>query len=114
MDSIWTLRGKARVAALCTCAIGLLAAGTAVAAEPDSMSEAKATGDPAASAGVLPIPDVITYKGQEIDEATSVKLDLACMQTAKAYICKDSTEEFEAGGETAARRNTRPNARAMK
>jgi hypothetical protein len=112
MNSIWTLRGKAQVAALCACAIGLLAAGNAAAAQPDSMSEAKAMGDPAASAEALPIPDVVTYKGQDIDEATSVELGLACMQTAKAYICKDSTEEFEAGDETAARRNTGKGAHA--
>ena len=70
-------------------------------------------GDPAADAPVLPTPGVITYKGEEIDEATSVKLGLACMQTAKAYICKDSTDEFEAGDEAAAsRKNTRKGAQA--
>lgn len=102
------LSGKVSAALLCACAIGLALASFAAAAEPDSMSEARAMGDPAAEAPVLPTPGVITYKGEEIDEATSVKLGLACMQTAKAYVCKDSTDEFEAGEEAAAsRKNTR-------
>lgn len=107
------LSEKVVAAILCLGALGLLSAGVAVAAGPDSMSEARAMGDPAADAPVLPTPGVITYKGEEIDEATSVKLGLACMQTAKAYICKDSTEEFEAGDEAAAsRKNTRNGAHA--
>jgi hypothetical protein len=103
------LSEKVIAAILCLSAVGLLSAGVSVAAEPDSMSEARAMGDPAADAPVLPTPGVITYNGEEIDEATSVKLGLACMQTAKAYICKDSTEEFEAGGEATASRKNTPN-----
>jgi hypothetical protein len=94
--------GSLLAALLCFSAIGLSNVSFAAAAEPDSMSEAKAMGDPAADAPVLPTPDVITYKGEEIGEATSVKLGLACMQTAKAYVCKDSTEEFEGGDEAVA------------
>ena len=75
------LSKKLLAALLCLSAVGL-SAGVAAAAEPDSMSEARAMGDPAADAPVLPTPGVITYKGEEIDEATSVKLGLACMQTA--------------------------------
>lgn len=97
---------KVSVALLCICAIGLMNAGIAAAAEPDSMSEARAMGDPAADAPVLRTPDAITYKGKEIDEATSVKLGLACMQTATEYICKDSTDEFETGGKATASRKT--------
>ncbi len=68
-------------------------------------------GDPAAEAPTAATPEVIIYKGAEIDEATSVELGLACMQTAKAYVCKDSTDEFETGGEAAAsRKNTRKGA----
>ena len=64
-------------------------------------------GDPAADASVLPTPDVITYFGEEITEATVLEQDLACMQTAQEYICKDSTAEFGDGGATASRKNTR-------
>jgi hypothetical protein len=68
-------------------------------------------GDPAADAPTAATPEVILYEGKEIDEATSVELGLACMQTAKAYVCKDSTDEFETGGEAAAsRKNTRKGA----
>jgi hypothetical protein len=106
-----TIRGsttQVMVALVSALALGLLTCGLAVAAEPSSMSEARETGDPAADAAVLPVPDTVTYYGKEIDKAAAVELGLACMQTAKEYICKDSTDEFGSGDEAAAaRRNTR-------
>jgi hypothetical protein len=105
------LSGKLTAALLCVCAVGLLNTGFAAAAEPSSMSEARAMDDPAANAPTAATPEVILYKGKEIDEATSVELGLACMQTTKAYVCKDSTDEFETGGEAAtSRKNTRKGA----
>ena len=71
--------------------------GTTTVEQPGSMAEARAMGDPAASAPTAPMPEVTIYKGEEIDEETVVELGLACMQTPKAYICKDSTDEFEGG-----------------
>jgi hypothetical protein len=81
-------------ALLCVCAVGLLTAGLATAAEPDSMSEAKAMGDPAASAPTAPTPELFTYEGGEISEAAAISQGLACMQTLDEFVCKDSTAEF--------------------
>lgn len=105
-----TIRGsttRVMVAAVSALALGLLTCGLAAAAEPSSMSEAREMGDPAAGAAVLPVPDRVTYYGEEIDKATAVALGLACMQTAQEYICKDSTDEFGDGGEAGARQNIR-------
>lgn len=92
--------GKLPAALLCICAIGLLSTGVAAAKEPQSMAEARAMGDPAASAPTHPAPEVRIYKGEEISEATWTELGLACMQTPSKWICKDSVSEFQ--GDSAA------------
>src|SRR6476469_8059148 len=89
------------VALLCICAIGLL---NAVAAEPDSMSEARAMDDPAASASVHSAPELIIYKGEQISEATWHELGLACMETRTKFICRDSVGEFDSSPIEAASR----------
>jgi hypothetical protein len=96
--------GKVFAALLGVCALGLLDAGIAASAEPSSMAEARAMGDPAASAPVHPSPDVRIYKGEEISEATWAELDLACMQTPAKWVCKDSVKEFKDVAATATRR----------
>lgn len=67
-------------------------------AQPSSMSEAEAVGDPAASAPVLPTPEVFSYHGEQISEATVEELELACLQTEGEFLCKDDSSEF--GGES--------------
>jgi hypothetical protein len=95
MTSASVLSGRLVAAALCVCAVGLLAAGTAAAAAPSSMPEAEATGDPAANAPVLAAPTEFEYKGDQISEATAVELELACLQTGSEVVCKNSTGEFD-------------------
>lgn len=93
----------------CICAIGVLGAGMAAADQPRSMSEAKAMDDPAASAPSIPAPELFTYRGEEIDEGTAQKLGLACLQTAKEFVCKDSSDEFGAGDAAASSRKKESN-----
>lgn len=81
-----------------------LASGSAGAAEPHSMSDARAMGDPAASAPTNGAPDVILYQGKQITEDTWDELELACMQTRTKLVCKDSPSEFEGGAATTASR----------
>jgi hypothetical protein len=97
---------------LATAALFALAAlAPAVAsAQPNSMAEAEATADPAASAPVVPTPEVFTYNGEQISEATADRLELACLQTDDEFLCKDSSDEF--GGEASASPNADPNAPA--
>ena len=76
------------------CALALAAAGPVGAVEPESMAEARAMGDEAASAPTNGAPDVILYKGEQITEATWTELELACMQTRTKLVCKDSPSEF--------------------
>ena len=87
------------------CALLLVAAAGAGAAEPESMSEARAMGDKAASAPTNAAPDVIIYKGEQINEATWTELGLACMQTRTKLVCKDTPSEFSGGSSATASRS---------
>gem|GEM_PF-4440451 len=58
------------------------------------MPEAKQAGDRAATAPGIDTPDVFFYKGERIGEATATELELACLQTAERYSCRDSESEF--------------------
>lgn len=80
---------------LAAAAILALTSGAAGAAEPQSMSEARAMNDKAASAPTNDSPDVIFYQGEQITEDTWNELELACMQTRTKLVCKDSPSEFD-------------------
>jgi hypothetical protein len=94
-------------------ALGLIAvsavAPAVASAQPSSMSEAEATGDPAASAPVLATPEVFMYQGKQISEATFQKLGLACLQTGSEFLCKNSPSEF-AGTDSPAPAGAQPTA----
>jgi hypothetical protein len=96
-------------------ALLLMADGSAMGSEePKSMSEARAMGDPAASAPTHASPDVRIYKGEEISEDTWTELGLACMETRTKYVCKDSVSEFAgAPAATASRKKNGASASAV-
>lgn len=103
MTSVGVLSRRLAAVALCVCGTGLLAGGAAGAAEPNSMSEAAAAGDPAASAPVVEPPAVFEYNGEQISEQTVGELELACLQTDDRFICKDSTSDFDGASASKAR-----------
>lgn len=93
------------------CMIGMLISGVAV-AQPESMSEAKAAEDPAASAPVVAPPTTLTYNGEQISEEAAAKSGLACLQTTDEIVCKDSTSEFDGAAAAASKAKGRKGATA--
>lgn len=84
---------KLTLAGMCLVLLAMFGA-SAASAQPGSMSEAAAAGDPAASAPTFSTPSVFKYNGAQISEAQVGELELACLQFANEFQCKDSTSEF--------------------
>lgn len=73
--------------------LGALAVATAAASGFESKEEAAAAGDPSATAPLMVTPLVFTYEGKRISEEQADAEDLACLQTAKSFICADEMPE---------------------
>jgi hypothetical protein len=96
---------KLLLASLCLAALVVAAATGSAAAQPNSMDEAKAMGDPAAGASVAPLASQWVYKGKEIPEARANQLGLACLQSSTQFTCFDTVAEME-GQASASRAST--------
>ncbi len=94
---------KLFLASLCICAWAMSGAAGA-SAEPNSMSEAEAIDDPAASAPTVVTPSVFIYEGEQISEDQVQALGLACLQGKTQFTCKNSTSDFDAESESVAAR----------
>lgn len=66
---------------------------TAGASGFESKEEAAAAGDPSATAPLMVTPLVFTYEGERITEEQADNEDLACLQTAKFFICANEMPE---------------------
>lgn len=59
---------------------------------PRSRAEARAQGDPAGFAPTVPTPSTYLYRGETITEAEARRMQLACLQERKRFLCDSASE----------------------